>query len=101
MHSIGAQRQGILSWVESIGTAIYSHQGQHKFKESQKTHLSVYWFDGTWFDVTNQDISKVLKEATRALQYLKLKGIHEDNVDTHSLRAGGANALALLGYSDQ
>ena len=43
----------------------------------------------------------MLKEAAKALYCLKLKGIDEDDVDTHSLQAGGAQALALLGYSDQ
>ena len=34
------------------------------------------------------------------LDYLKQRGISITNVDTHSLRSGGANALALAGYSD-
>ena len=34
------------------------------------------------------------------LQYPSTWGIPIDRVDTHSLRSGGANALALSGYSD-
>ena len=67
------------------------------YKEAHKTYLLACWIDGTWFNVTNQDISAVLKEAARVLQYLKLRGIHKDDIDTHSLWTGGANALALLG----
>ena len=33
--------------------------------------------------------------------YPSLKGIPIKRVDTHSLRAGGANALSLAGYSDR
>jgi hypothetical protein len=38
--------------------------------------------------------------AATALNYPSLKEIPIDRIDTHSLRSGGANALALSGYSD-
>jgi hypothetical protein len=38
--------------------------------------------------------------AAAALDYPSLKGIPINKIDTHSLRSGGANALALNGYSD-
>jgi hypothetical protein len=38
--------------------------------------------------------------AAAALDYPSLKGIPIDRIDTHSLRSGGAKALALSGYSD-
>ena len=47
-----------------------------------------------------EHISTALKLAARALEYLILKGIPIDRINTHSLRSGGANALALSGYSD-
>ena len=34
------------------------------------------------------------------LHYPDTRGIPIERVDTHSLRSGGANALALSGYSD-
>jgi hypothetical protein len=36
----------------------------------------------------------------RALEYPILKGIPIERINTHSLHSGGANALALFGYSD-
>lgn len=38
--------------------------------------------------------------AAMALKYPTNKGIPIDRINTHSLRSGGANALALNGYSD-
>ena len=38
--------------------------------------------------------------AAEALEYPKIKGIPIEWVNTHSLRSGGANALALAGYLD-
>jgi hypothetical protein len=38
--------------------------------------------------------------AAAALDYPSLKGVPIIRIDTHSLRSGGANALALSGYSD-
>ena len=51
-------------------------------------------------DITGEDISKGLKMAATLLQYPSTRGIPVARIDTHSLRSGGANALALLGYSD-
>ncbi len=36
----------------------------------------------------------------KVLEYPILKGIPIERINTHSLRNGGANALALAGYSD-
>ena len=38
--------------------------------------------------------------AATILQYPLTRGIPISSVDTHSLRSGGANALALSGYTD-
>ena len=35
------------------------------------------------------------------MDYESRRGIPTDRIDTHSLRAGGANALHLSGYSDR
>jgi hypothetical protein len=50
--------------------------------------------------VTAEDISKHLKLAAGLLHYPTQKGILIKWVDTHSLWGGGANALALSGFSD-
>jgi hypothetical protein len=63
-------------------------------------YLSTYFVDGIRRDVTTEDISKHLKLAAGLLNYPMQKGIPIEWVDTHLLRGGSANALALLGYSD-
>ncbi len=47
-----------------------------------------------------EHISRALKSAATELQYPTNKGIPIPRINTHSLRSGGANALALAGYSD-
>jgi hypothetical protein len=64
------------------------------------TFLSAYWAEGLRYDVTAEDISRGLKLAATTLNYPTTKGIPIDRINTHSLRSGGANALALSGYSD-
>ncbi len=65
-----------------------------------KTILSAYFYGAKCFDVTADHTSAALKLAATALEYPILKGIPIDHINTHSLRSGGANALALAGYSD-
>ncbi len=66
----------------------------------QKALLSAIYVKGVRYDVTGDDISKCLKMAATLLNYPSTWGIPIERVDTHSLRSGGANALALSGYSD-
>ncbi len=65
-----------------------------------KVLLSAFYVDGTRYDVTGEDISKGLKMAATLLHYPTTRGIPIECIDTHSLHSGGANALALSGYSD-
>jgi hypothetical protein len=67
---------------------------------TKKTILLAYYTVGKWFDVTSDHISIALKLVTVALEYPILKGIPIKRINTHSLRTGGANALALAGYSN-
>jgi len=67
---------------------------------SAKTFLSSYWTAGKRADVTAKNISRALKLVATELQYPTSKGIPITRINTHSLRSGGANALALAGYSD-
>jgi hypothetical protein len=62
--------------------------------------LQRIYVEGVRYDVTRDDISKGLKMAATLLNYPSTQGIPIERVDTHSLRSGGANALALSGYSD-
>ena len=52
-------------------------------------------------NVTDKDMRKGIKMAAAALAYPANKGINIDQVDTHSFRAGGANALHMAGYLDR
>ncbi len=45
-------------------------------------------------------MSKALKAAETVLDYPTAKGIPVDQMDTHSLWSGSANALSLAGYLD-
>ncbi len=66
----------------------------------EKTILSTYYHEGKRFDVSADHVSLALKMAATALEYPILKGIPIARINTDSLRSGGANALALAGYSD-
>jgi hypothetical protein len=69
---------------------------------NQKTFLSAYWNDnGERMDVNDEDMRASIKWAAKELDYFGNKGIPDAQVDTHSLRIGGANALSLSGYSDR
>ena len=53
------------------------------------------------YDVTDADIYSALKYAAGILNYPELKGISIDQIDTHSLQGGEANALSFSGYYDR
>ena len=88
-----------LSPVRAIGRR-YCHIRKHT--NDPMTYLSAYFDEkGIRRDVTDEDVRKALKLAAIALNYPTQKGIPIDRIDTHSLRAGGAMALHLSGYSDR
>ena len=62
--------------------------------------LSTYFVNDVECHLRDTDIREALKDAAVELGYPD-RGIPKDRVDTHSLRAGGANALHLCGYSDR
>ncbi len=72
----------------------------HTHKGTMHTVLSAYYSKGRRFDMTANNISLAFKVAASALEYPIIKGIPIERINTHSLRSGGANALALAGYSD-
>jgi hypothetical protein len=84
--------------VRAIGRR-YLHLRHHA--AGQKEVLSSYWSsNGEKGSVTAEHMSKAIKLAAGMLQYPSTKGIPIQRINTHSLRSGGANALALSGYSD-
>jgi len=68
---------------------------------SQNSPLSAVCTNGAWTFVTHSHMSSGIKLAAAALDYPACKGIPIERIDTHSLRCGGANALALSGYKDR
>ncbi len=68
---------------------------------SHKEVLSTYWNEQNMpHAVTAEHMSCAIKLAATMLQYPTKKGIPIDLINTHSFRSGGANALALSGYSN-
>ena len=66
-----------------------------------KEFISSYWDKGKAVrSVTADHMSKAIKLAAGMLHYPAKKGIPIQRINTHSLRSGGANVLALSGYSD-
>jgi hypothetical protein len=65
-----------------------------------KTFLLTFFQNSAHYDVCGEDISRGLKLAASILQYPVTRGIPIDQIDMHSLRSGGANALSLAGYTD-
>ena len=63
--------------------------------------ISTYFLAHKRCTITDANIRACLKHAAAALDYPSKKGIPIDRIDTHSLRSGGANALALSGFSDR
>ncbi len=72
----------------------------HENKGDTKILLSAFYIKGICYNITGEDISKGLKMAATLLHYPTTRGIPIEQIDTHSLRSGGENALALSGYSD-
>jgi hypothetical protein len=84
--------------VKALGQR-FLHIQQHG--GTVKTFLSAYWAKDIRADVMAEHISKkALKSAATELHYPTNKGIPITRINTHSLQSGGANALALPGYSD-
>ncbi len=76
----------------------YIHLQKHG--GSKKTIIFAYYLGGKRFDVASDHISAALKLTAHSLEYPLIKGIPIDRINTHSLQSGGANALALAGYSN-
>jgi hypothetical protein len=67
---------------------------------TSKTLLSLFFHNNKQYNVCGEDISRGLKMAATLLQYPATWGIPIERVNTHSLQSGGANVLALSGYSN-
>jgi len=67
---------------------------------TKTTIILSYFNEGRRYSVTSNHVSWALKLAAETLEYPTIKGIPIEQVNTHSLRSGGANVLALAGYSD-
>ncbi len=83
--------------VHALGCR-FAHLREHH--TTGKSFICAYWMDDTEYNVTAENISAAVKQAAAALSYPTYKGIPINRFDTHSLRIGGACALALSGYLD-
>jgi hypothetical protein len=92
-----ANNNGYLCPVKALGQC-FLHLRLHG--GTGKTFLSSYSAKGIKADVMAEYISRALKSAATELQYPTNKGIPITEINMHSLRSGGANALALAGYSN-
>ena len=92
-----ANGDGIYCPVRALGRRVV-HLRQNKAKSD--THLSAYYEEGEIRHLTDKMVREALKMAAEELDYPS-RNIEIWQVDTHSLRAGGANALALNGYSSR
>ena len=68
-------------------------------KGTQDQLLCDYWANDKWSSVQSSDIVACVRTSAKVLQ-LDRQGIDPDLIGAHSLRAGGAMALRLHGYSD-
>lgn len=66
---------------------------------TEETLLCHYYADDEWHTVTSPCIVAAVREAAKQLK-LPQHGIDLDLIGAHSLRAGGAMAIKLHGYSD-
>lgn len=87
----------VLCPVRALGRR-YVHIRGNAANDEEK--LSAYWVNGVRFTLKDRQVSEALKLAGTTLDYPS-RGIPIDLIDTHSLRAGGAMALHLNGYSDR
>jgi hypothetical protein len=83
--------------IRALGRRVVHLRQQGAPKSS---FLSTFYHEGKKYDVMGEDVSKALKLAATLLEYPEKRGIPIELIDTHSLRCGDANALALSGYSD-
>ena len=83
--------------VKSVGEVVINIR---KFSKDDNTLLSTYKEGGKVRDITDKDMRKAVKLAAAELDYPNEHNIPLDRIDTHSFRAGGANALFRAGYSD-
>ena len=86
--------------VEALGETVINIRTFSKKGEAGKVFLSTYKEGNKIRDITDKDMRKAIKLAAVELDYPNKNNIPIDRIDTHSFRAGGANALHLAGYSD-
>ena len=89
-----------LDCVRALGRRYLDIRDHVQGSDCWDTYMSAYFVDGERHDLSDKDMREALKWAAKELDCPAERGIPVERVDTHSLRMGGANALALAGYSD-
>ena len=98
--------KGVCVYQEAIGDPIhcpvravgqqYTHLHDHGV--TNITIILAYYHEGKQFNVTSDHTTSALKLAAKALEYPILMGIPIERINTHSLRRGVTNTLALTDY---
>ena len=97
VHHTAITDAGLLCPIKALARRVI-HIRAHTNKKN--AFLCSYWDDIGRADVTDSNIRYAVKFAAKMLKY-EDRGIPLDRIDTHSLRSGGACALALSGYGDR
>ena len=97
VHHEAIAEENIACHVKALGRRV---QHIRKYTKNPNTLLGTYWDEVGRGSVTDGMIRIMLKFAANSLGY-PARGIPLRRVDTHSLRSGGACALAQAGYSDR
>ena len=100
--------KGVCVYQQTTGNPIHcpvhalGRQYQHLRENiaTNNTFICTSWMDEQAYNVTDNNISKALKQATATLQCLLYRGILIKRINTHSLRIGVACTLALNGFSE-
>ena len=97
MHPPTSHRPRTILWSAGLGTNHPGDKGVHVIKHGVAIRVP----GGKGYPTrTPKDISRALKAAASDLEYDTKRGIPIDRIDSHSLRAGGANSLSLAGFSE-
>ncbi|KAL7525436.1 hypothetical protein ACHAXR_001004, partial [Thalassiosira sp. AJA248-18] len=97
VHHEALQGDSMACPIRALGRRVI-HIRRHS--PSGKALLCAYWDSVGHGNVTDNNIRFAVKFAAGVLNY-EARGIPIDRIDTHSLRSGGACALALAGYKDR
>ena len=96
VHHSAIPGKDVLCPVRALGRRVM-HIRQHS--KNGRALLCTYWDEVGQGDVTDSHIRYAVKFSAKMLKY-EDRGIPINRINTHSLRSGGACAMALSGHSN-